>query len=200
MKKLIVLGAFASFLASPVFAQEAQAYLTDGSSAVVKSGFGFCWTTSGPKVPNVECGDVIEKPKAAIPVAPAPVAKVEAPKIVKAEKVVISAEVLFRFDSAVLSIEGRELLKEKVLGLNPIEVEVHGHTDRIGSEKYNQALSERRADAVRTYLIAQGLNKEVVKAQGFGETKLLCKDVTSSKNSACNVQNRRVEIVTSYMK
>jgi outer membrane protein OmpA-like peptidoglycan-associated protein len=75
-------------------------------------------------------------------------------------------------------------------GLN---LEVEGHTDSVGSDSYNQGLSERRAESVRDYLVQQGIARDTITAHGFGESM----PVTSNDNSAGRQRNRRVELVVS---
>ena len=80
-----------------------------------------------------------------------------------------------------------------LLGHPGLEIEVEGHTDSVGSDAMNQSLSENRAEAVRNYLLAQGVPKGAIVSRGFGETQpLATNDTTDGK-----AQNRRVEIVVS---
>ena len=69
-------------------------------------------------------------------------------------------------------------------------VDVFGHTDSIGSQKYNQKLSERRARSVYDYLVIQGLNSDRFSLRGFGETRPISTNATATGRE----QNRRVEI------
>jgi outer membrane protein OmpA-like peptidoglycan-associated protein len=89
-----------------------------------------------------------------------------------------------------------------VLRTNPqVElVRIGGHTDDMGKDDYNLDLSQRRADAVRDYLVAAGIDPSRLTTQGFGETEPLCKDIPenklgkrSRKYKECRAQNRRVE-------
>ena len=75
-------------------------------------------------------------------------------------------------------------------GLN---LEVEGHTDSVGTDSYNQGLSERRAESVRDYLVQQGIPRDTVVAHGFGETKPVVTNDTASGRQ----QNRRVELIVS---
>ncbi len=102
-------------------------------------------------------------------------------------------DVSFRTDSAELdpqfygplnSVAGT--LKE----YNQSYINIYGHTDSTGDAAYNQGLSERRALAVRQYLIAQGVNPDRIIAQGFGETRPVSTNETAQGRAA----NRRVEI------
>jgi len=70
---------------------------------------------------------------------------------------------------------------------------VEGHTDSVGGDEYNMKLSEQRADAVRDYLVQQGLNSGAVSAKGFGKTM----PVADNSTAAGRQQNRRVELVVS---
>jgi len=78
----------------------------------------------------------------------------------------------------------------KVMKENPtVKVELHGHTDSIGSDAYNQALSERRANAVREYLVSHGIDSGRVTSKGMGE-----KDpIASNETPEGRAKNRRVE-------
>ena len=70
------------------------------------------------------------------------------------------------------------------------KVNLSGHTDSIGTEKYNQALSERRVNSVRDYIVAKGVDAGRVSGQGFGETK----PIADNKTKEGRAKNRRVEI------
>jgi len=75
---------------------------------------------------------------------------------------------------------------------------VIGHTDRIGSEAYNQSLSEQRARTVADYLIAKGLFADKVRAEGRGESSPVtggsCPDGAKAQMIACLAPDRRVEV------
>jgi outer membrane protein OmpA-like peptidoglycan-associated protein len=72
-------------------------------------------------------------------------------------------------------------------------MEVEGHTDSIGSDDYNQKLSEQRAASVRDYLTGQGVPSTSIMARGFGKTR----PVATNDTAAGRQQNRRVELVLS---
>jgi outer membrane protein OmpA-like peptidoglycan-associated protein len=72
-------------------------------------------------------------------------------------------------------------------------MQVEGYTDSVGSDTFNQTLSENRANSVRAYLIAQGIDPGGITAVGFGKSN----PVASNDNSAGRQQNRRVEIIIS---
>ena len=126
--------------------------------------------------------------------APAPVAACK-PTL---ETVTVAAEKLFGFDKAKLKDEGKAALDEvaaKIKANADIElVMVTGHTDRIGSDKYNQKLSERRANQVKNYLVAQGVEASRLQAVGKGESEpvVACAGVKGKKLIECLAPNRRV--------
>ena len=204
MKKLLLASMLSALCVAPAFAGPSDGgYLTDGSNRVVKSGSGLCFNTKADFVPDTECGDVIEHPKKIeLPVKPKLLpGLVEAVKHeVKQQKIVISPEVLFGFDSIKLTKAGQEVLLKEVVSVNPIKVEVAGHTDAIGSGRYNQKLSQKRANAVQEYLVANGIAADKIIANGFGETNLICEEKNPTKTSKCSAQNRRVEVTTEYVK
>ena len=74
-----------------------------------------------------------------------------------------------------------------------LKIQVEGHTDSIGSDEYNQKLSEQRADAVRDYLTSQGVPPDTMTAVGLGKAD----PVASNTTDAGRQQNRRVEMVVS---
>ncbi len=130
-------------------------------------------------------------------VAPAPMpAPVPAPRY---ERYTLSATELFGFDSAQLG-QPQAKLDEIAAALNlnsqVTNVNVIGYTDRLGSTKYNQALSERRAVAVRDYLISKGLSASRLNAEGKGEANpaVMCDMKNRTKLIECLEPNRRVEI------
>ncbi len=150
-------------------------------------------------------------PVAAAEPAPEPVAAVEpapapepipaaAPCNPKLETVTIAAEKLFGFDKAKLQDGSKPILDEaaaKIKGNPDIElVLVTGHTDRIGSEAYNQKLSERRANIVKDYLVSQGVDASRLQAIGKGEAEPVadCKGVKGKKLISCLAPDRRVVI------
>ncbi|HYN53999.1 MAG TPA: OmpA family protein, partial [Methylotenera sp.] len=140
------------------------------------------------------------EPVAAVEPAPAP-EPVAAPCNPKLETVTISAEKLFGFDKAKLQDGSKPILDEaaaKIKGNPDIElVLVTGHTDRIGSEAYNQKLSERRANIVKDYLVSQGVEASRLQAVGKGESESVtdCKGTKKTKNLiSCLAPDRRVVI------
>ncbi|MBL8483412.1 MAG: OmpA family protein [Rhodocyclaceae bacterium] len=211
----------ASLLAVVGVSAQAQTipYLIDGRGEVATSGTGLCWRTGywtpqlaaeNPKygcacdkdlMPADKCGAA---PVAAAPGA-APAAPVAGPKPASS-KVTLSADALFDFDKAVLRPEGKSKLDDLASQAGKLNLEVIiavGHTDRIGSDAYNQKLSERRAAAVKTYLVGKGVAANKVYTEGKGEKQPVtgdkCKKMgpENGKNKKlveCLQPDRRVEI------
>ncbi len=129
---------------------------------------------------------------------PAPAPVVCTPQM---DTITVSAEKLFAFDKANISDEGKEALNEAAAKIkeNPVlkAVIVTGHTDRIGSDAYNQKLSERRANLVKDYLAAQGVDPSIVEAVGKGESEPVVQCTGNKKTKKlieCLQPNRRVTI------
>jgi outer membrane protein OmpA-like peptidoglycan-associated protein len=106
------------------------------------------------------------------------------------------SDVLFDFGKYTLKPETREKLA-KVSGIlltHPdMHLQVEGYTDNVGSDEFNQKLSEQRADSVRDYLISQGISADSITSKGFGKTN----PIASNDTAKGRQQNRRVEIVVS---
>ena len=106
------------------------------------------------------------------------------------------SDVLFDFDKATLKPNAREALAKLsgiLLAYPSLKLQVEGHTDSIGSDEYNLTLSEKRADAVRDYLVSQGVQHDAVTAQGLGKAN----PVASNDTNDGRAKNRRVELVVS---
>jgi outer membrane protein OmpA-like peptidoglycan-associated protein len=106
------------------------------------------------------------------------------------------ADVLFAFGKYELQPAAREALAKFsgiVLAHPGLHLSVEGYTDSVGSDAFNQTLSEQRANAVRDYLIQQGLDPTSITATGFGKSN----PVASNDTAAGRQQNRRVEIIIS---
>jgi outer membrane protein OmpA-like peptidoglycan-associated protein len=110
--------------------------------------------------------------------------------------IVNMSDVLFDTGKYTLKPGAREKLA-KVAGIllayPGLTIEVDGHTDNVGSDEFNQTLSEQRATSVRDYLVQQGVSSNAVTAKGFGKTQ----PVASNDSSAGRLMNRRVELVVS---
>ena len=106
------------------------------------------------------------------------------------------SDVLFDTAQATLKPGAREKLARVsgILVTHPdLKLEIEGHTDSVGSDSYNQGLSERRAESVRSYLVSQRIAAQTITTAGFGESR----PVATNANAAGRQQNRRVELVVS---
>ena len=122
--------------------------------------------------------------------APAPVAAAPRPA---AQKVTYAADTFFDFDKYAIKPEGKAKLDDLVEKTKGIALEVIiavGHTDNIGTVAYNQALSERRANAVKDYLVSKGIEKNRVYTEGKG----LKNPIASNSTAEGRAKNRRTEI------
>lgn len=106
------------------------------------------------------------------------------------------ADVLFAFGKYDLRPTAREALAKLsgiVIGHPGLKLAVEGYTDSIGSDEFNQTLSEKRAGAVRDYLVQQGMDPSAITAAGFGKSNPVASNYTNEGRQ----QNRRVEIIIS---
>lgn len=114
-------------------------------------------------------------------------------KIIKEQTPVTIEGAHFDFDSAKLKSSAAEKLQPVVDFANKYPdagIEIHGHTDSVGADAYNQKLSERRAESVKAYLVKQGMDASRITTQGFGETE----PVADNKTKEGRAKNRRVEV------
>jgi OOP family OmpA-OmpF porin len=117
----------------------------------------------------------------------------------------LSADAFFDFDKSELKPQGKIILDDMVRTLAGAQYEdifVTGHTDRIGSARYNQRLSERRANAVKDYLVSKDISAGRIEAEGKGDTQPTtkfgdCDGPKSPRVVACLQPDRRVDITVS---
>jgi len=207
---IAVLGCAASVSAQPT-SNEGHLYDTRGN--VVMSGSGLCWKTTRwtPAMAIAECDpDLLKKAAPAAPLAapmpkpapaPAPAAKSKACDFTAT----LASDETFGFNKATLTAQAKAKLdKDVVAKLGSCGkvslILVTGHTDRLGSSQYNQKLSEKRAEAVKAYLVGKGANASVMETMGAGKTQPAqgvpkCSDKLSRKKLIeCLAPNRRVSI------
>ena len=135
--------------------------------------------------PAPEVAPVVAMPAPVIVAAPAPTPV--------AEKVAFASEALFDFDQSTLKPQGKAALDQLLGQLTGMDLEVIvtvGHTDAVGSDAYNQKLSQRRAEAVKAYLVTQGVETNRVYTEGKGETQ----PVADNTTAAGRAKNRRVTV------
>lgn len=218
---LVGLAAAGVFLPAPASAQfKNQGYLTDSTGAVVMApGSGVCVRTSDwtPARAIAECDPDLVKaaPKAAPPkAAPAPKEKPK-PEAKKAKPKILNIEEKIElqgmpFGKAEMTADNKKELDNFLDGLRKATkarsavrfgaVVVTGHTDRIGSLKYNMKLSERRAVVVKDYLVSTGVDQKVIFWEGKGPkqpipvTKFCDNKMKRKQLIECLSPNRRVTV------
>ena len=190
-----------------------RVYAIDGRGEVVMDPFGLCWRTNfwtpaaAAKDPaGCKCDkDLLPKEVCEPKATPAPAAAKPAAKPAAAparEKVTVAADALFDFNKATLRPEGKAKLDDVVAKSSQLVLEVViavGHADRIGGAAYNQKLSEKRAAAVKDYMVSKGIPANRVYTEGKGSKQPVtkpgeCKGPKSAKVIACLQPDRRVDI------
>lgn len=212
---LIAYGVAASVAAVLPAEGDHRGYLVDSEGRIVKSGVsGLCvrdsdWTLQRAIEP---CDPV--KTAAAPPEVPPPAPAVSAgpvmpgetssaPAMRAAPKYSFSADALFAFDKSSLKPAGKAMLDDLVRQLEGVSyatIVATGHTDRFGRDGYNQRLSERRAAAVKAYLVGRSVSPTHVDAAGRGKAEPLtklgeCRGPRSPRIIACLQRDRRVDVV-----
>jgi OmpA-OmpF porin, OOP family len=192
-------------------------YLVDGSGNIVTNGSGNCWRLGQwtPALAVEPCDPTIKNaavpvpaPMESTPLAAAPVEKAVVPVKALPQRMNFSAHALFDFDKAVLKSEGKVMLDDVADQLKDVsvgQIEVTGHTDRLGSNAYNQKLSAERAKVVRDYLVSIRVAANRIDAKGMGETQPMttanqCPGKQSKALIACLQPDRRVDVELQGMK
>ena len=144
----------------------------------------------------VTAGDIASPDKmaeyvTAVLLAPAP----PMAAVVQYEKNTMSTAALFDFDKAVLKEAGKVALHElgdaiKAKGAKVVDIDIIGHTDSVGPAEYNMGLSIRRAEAVRDYIVSEGIDATIIDVGGEGENNPLASNDTTEGRT----ENRRVDI------
>jgi len=196
--KLGLVAAAMIATAGSAMAADAVPYAFDSSNQVVKSGFGLCvrtgfWTPAlaqaAGNATNCQCDqDVAPCKKAAKPA-----------KKKKPAKVSLSADALFAFGSAKISPEGEAMLNGLIARLSGVKIDVvlaTGYADRIGSAAFNQKLSEARAQAVKAFLVENGIDEQRVQPLGLGTDNPVveCNNGSKAELIKCLAPNRRTEV------
>jgi len=205
-------GATASIGSPP----PAPGYVGSGAGVVATNPFGLCWHGGAEWTPDKAAAPCDMTPRASAPVAPVakapepapapePQALAAAAPAPVIEKISLNTDVLFPFNSAELLPGGQtklDQLAQDAKGANVDRVVLTGHADRIGSEEYNQQLSEERAQAVADYLAQRGVDSARITAEGKGKSDPItgneCSNLgkESNKNQkliACLQPDRRVD-------
>ena len=204
-KKQVALAIFCALVlgtVSPIVNAEVNLitrdYVTDESKNVYTNSYGECWRT-GTAQPLVESSIPCKAGFAALEV-PDAIAHVPVP-VPKALIVTLGVDTLFDFDKADLRSSERIELDAFISKLSDMElksVTVIGYADRIGSDSYNQQLSEKRAQTVKNYMVSMGVTADSIQALGMGEGQPVtlegnCNAIRSDELVVCLQPNRRVE-------
>lgn len=202
--RLIICGLLvtASSLMVPAHAQDkpasAEGYVSDSSGKPVRDSAGECVRSlAGSLALAQDCGESPAPPpvaeKAPAPQPPPPAPQPVPPKPVF-EKQTLSGVTLFAFDKAVLKPAGKKEIDKLVAKMKEYPeirlIRVTGYTDSIGTAAYNLKLSKRRADAVKNYMVEQGVEPGRIETRGMGKQD----PVASNKTAVGRAKNRRVEI------
>lgn len=168
-------------------------------------------TVTYPEEKRAVAESVVGKPKV-YPDEPAPTAapiapKKSAPAAPKSVSVSFETEPLFNFDKSTIRKDQGAKLDEFVSSLGGTQydsIAVVGHADRIGKEAYNQKLSERRAEAVKAYLVRKGIPAEKIQTEGRGEAEPVTGDACAKSRGkvliSCLQPDRRVDVSVSATK
>jgi OmpA-OmpF porin, OOP family len=154
-----------------------RVYVIDQRAEVARSGTGLCWRTgfwTPAAAANDPAGCACDKDLLPKEKCEPPAAKAAAP--VAAKPITIAAKELFDYDKAILKPEGKAAIDREVIAklkdAGPIKTMlVTGHTDRLGSQQYNQKLSEKRAEVVKGYLVSKGVPVDKIETMGAGKTQ-----------------------------
>jgi OOP family OmpA-OmpF porin len=195
----------ASLLAVTSFAQAQNIdnWASGSGTTNARSGAdaSLCWRDSfwTPATAAMDCDGAIKPAPRVAPApaaAPARAAAAAPAAVVSSTKVTLLADALFDFDKSVIKPEGAAKLNDLTSKLKAVTVEVIiviGHTDNIGSLAYNKKLSLKRAEAVKAYLVKNGVEASRVYTEG----KAFSEPVADNKTAAGRALNRRaiVEVV-----
>jgi OOP family OmpA-OmpF porin len=195
-------------LLSLILAVTSTAYAHDnwvsGSGQVVKSGTGLCWRSGAwtPATAAPECDGALKPPVKVAEVSKPSQVNINKPTATIAQaattppvvvKATYSTDTLFDFDKSVIKPSGKEALDgmlHKIDGITLEVVIVVGHTDSVGTDAYNMKLGQRRANAVKAYLVSKGIPAHRIYTESKGEKQ----PVADNKTSAGRAKNRRVEV------
>ena len=195
LKTMLGIAASSALVAGMAMAHEGgtanEAYVGDSSKHYITDSSGRCVRTSSwsKELATKECDPELFPEVAEAPPAPPP------PPMPAYEKHTVSATALFDFDKYALKPEGKEAIhgideEIKSSDSKVIDINVVGYTDSIGTEEYNQEVSVRRANAVKEFMVSEGIDPGIIDVKGMGEAD----PVASNSTAEGRAQNRRVEI------
>lgn len=181
------LAASAFLLASSPVAFSAElGYLGSASGGAVRDPFGQCLRSAdGDQIP--ECLPPVAEPE---------------PQVMM---ISLAADANFDFDKSELKPPGKAAISQLVQDMQQVDVksvDIVGHTDSIGTEAYNQRLSERRAQSAANYMAGEGVNPGLITTRGMGERQPIApnRNPDGSDNPEGRAKNRRVDITVDAAK
>ena len=199
-----------------------EGYLIDSNNNFVRDRENDCWRTGTwtPEMANVECDpELMKKEEPVVAAAETPAVAPPAPEPAPAPApapfvtVTLQAEALFDFNKSSIHPHGKKVLDDEVVSkLKKYPqigvILITGYADRIGTKGYNQALSQRRADAVKAYLIEQGIADKRIETAAKGESDpvVSCDNIkgkvsrTNRKLVDCLQPNRRITVDVNVQK
>lgn len=142
------------------------------------------------RCPDTPANTPVEHHGCPLPQYPASVKPVE---VVQPEVITLPGDVLFAFNKSDLTPSAQsqlDALMGKLQNADVVSIKVVGHTDSVGSDSYNQSLSERRASSVAAYLLSQGLAPNKITSEGKGKSQ----PVADNDTDEGRAKNRRVEL------
>lgn len=148
------------------------------------------------RCPDTPKGTPVSHNGCPLPQYPATPPKAQEPPAPPKQEVITlsdAGDVLFEFDKSNLTPAATAALDkqlDKLRAADVVTIKVEGHTDSVGSDAYNQGLSERRAASVVSYLVAHGVQQSKISSEGFGESRPVADNATDEGRA----QNRRVEL------
>lgn len=195
-------------------------YLQSASGGFVRDGNGQCWRTGRwePGMNVSGCGALASAaapaaqaqatapadtsaapPAASAPAEPVPAPVAQAQPAAEPQTVYVGTDAYFGFNQAELSGDAKrklETIVQRARDADGATVRVVGHADQIGADDYNMTLSQRRADAVRTYLVEQGITQDAVQVEARGESDPIvnCEGQQGTSLIDCLQINRRTEV------
>jgi outer membrane protein OmpA-like peptidoglycan-associated protein len=183
-------------------ALQSSAWAAGGAALGILTGGLICYAQDGDedddgvfdrrdRCPDTPANTVVEHHGCPLPQYPVSVT----PEPVQSEVITLSDadDVLFAFNQSELTPAAQSKLDSLIPKLQSAEVvsiKVIGHTDSVGSDTYNQALSERRASSVAAYLLSQGLAPNKLTSEGKGQSQ----PVADNETEEGRAKNRRVEL------
>jgi OmpA-OmpF porin, OOP family len=222
MLNRFIIGLMAGIVSGPLLAQttsstvlapKASAYAVDGNGTILRSGDGLCWRTGywTPEDAVKGCDGELLPPvskataPAIVPAATVTAQATVAPVVASAARcdftLTLEGDQIFAFNKTALTKAAKNRIDHEVLpklshcGVIDI-ILISGHSDRLGTPKYNQALSAKRAATVASYLKSKNVSA-LMETQGYGATQPVttCHNKTSKKKLiACLAPNRRAVI------